>query len=493
MTLVLVNTPTQRYPDEGRSGTYTTMPPFGLGYVATAAAEVIGRENVLIIDGEHEGLSPARLAEKVLSFHPDLVGINMFSPTYEIACEVIENLGPELGQRLLVGGTHAILDPGSILADERIAPYIHAVITGEGEMPIQKILSGVPLESIEGVAYQSEEGTVIRPGWEMPLEHLNDLILDHSFFRNDPNHWSDGITRESYLLSSRGCPFDCHFCAAQQITGRKVRMRNTDSIRRELEQLQENGINYVRFMDDLLLISARRIEELSSVFRDLGLNQDNFGFEANGRANIMCRLPDNYWEMLVEMGFRELEIGIESGSPRILKEMNKSVSPEQVIQTVQRATERGIRIKGFLMVGYPGETVEDLEATLALTSELKDIAGRNIRFSPVPVKAYPGTHLHRQTQELLETAGLKLTDEQPVNLADLFQHDLREEDARILRERTRYNAMHISPEGNPLTLSEIAGGATATEVLWSLAQLILISEGRASFGEGTLGRGKERE
>jgi len=224
--IVFLNTPTRRYRDEGREETYTTIPPYGLGYVATSASKIVGRSNVFVVDGEYLGLSPKKIAQVVLDFNPDFVGLNVTSPNYSVVKETVKYLGSKLGKRIILGGPHVILRAKEVLSDRDINDYLFFVSTGEGEICISQFLEGRRIEDIEGIGYFDKGYAYVKPPKMLTVPQMNELFIDRRFFRNDPNLWDDGKTRESYMLTSRGCPFNCSFCSAKRVCGQKIRSRS---------------------------------------------------------------------------------------------------------------------------------------------------------------------------------------------------------------------------------------------------------------------------
>ena len=472
-TVTLVNTPTQRYSDPRACNLahYSTIPPLGLGYVATAASEVVGTSNVSLLDAEHLRLSVAETAQRVISRRPTFVGVNVTTPNYAIAREIIALVGAELGDCVIVGGTHAILRADTILRDPNISQFIYGVCTGDGEPTIQSLLRGTEPSQIPNFKYEDKSGQVVASSCTKRLtaQELDRLKLDRRFFANDP--LTDGLTTESYLLSSRGCPFRCAFCAAPRLCDKLTR-RSDQSVQAELQTLITNGVNYIRFVDDLLLTSAKRIAALKDIFNSMGLSQSNFGFEATARASITSKLEPHAWQALAEMGLNELEIGIESGSPRILDLMDKGTTRLDVSQTVRQAVAHGIKVKGFFMVGYPTETKQDLDLTVQFARSLKEIGGDHIRFSPVIAKAYPGTALYEDYKSHVAP----LEDDTLIDLTEWISQAYSAREFALFSARTRYNAAHTY-QGRPVVLSELTGGASCEEVLNALAALIVCSGG----------------
>ena len=467
-----INTPTQLYSlmDSLGSTIYSTIPPYGLGYVASASAKILGRDNISFFDAEYLRLSPGQVVEKVLKEKPDIVAINATSPNFFLAKEIVELLGKILGKKIIVGGPHAILSPESFLSDSTISKYILFVGTGDGEPTISAYLKGKNLDQIPNIAYLDQNGKIqiSRIKEKVKSEEIN---LDRSFFLNDIVISGDRI--ESYILAARGCPYSCSFCAAPLINS-TMTTKSKKVLKNEMKQLLDRGVNYIRFIDDLFLISEEKIYELKEIFDELRISKNNFGFEATARSNISVKFEEKTWQVLSDLGLKEIEIGIESGSEKILKLMKKSTNSNNVIVTVENAIQHGIYVKGFLIVGYPYETEDDLQKTLDLTQKLKNIAGNRIRFSPVVAKAYPGTKLYNDLHEHFSGDEILSTDAL-IDLSSYLSDNFTKQEKEILHNRTRYNAVHTKDD-MPIVLSELTDGANLHFVLEILARLILVEK-----------------
>jgi radical SAM superfamily enzyme YgiQ (UPF0313 family) len=450
---------------------YSTIPPLGLGYVATAACEVVPKSNITFVDAEHLRLSPKKIIQTIIGSNPDYVAINATTPNWHIAKNIIIGIQKAINCRIIIGGSHSILASDSILKDSDINHLIFFICIGDGEPTIVNLLKDKDLSQIPNIKYIDKDNNIVQTNNEVTRQFKN-MIIDRSFFLNDP--LINGSKIESYVLSARGCPYKCSFCAAPVISQTFVQ-RESNSIKKELKELLSQGVNYIRFIDDLFLSSKKRLNELQQIWIELGLSETNFGFEATARTNIAHSYSDATWAILVDMGLIEIEIGIESGSQRILVLMSKRTNNKEVIKTVSMAISHGIKVKGFLMLGYPTETIKDLEKTYELARELKAIGGNSIRFSPVIVKAYPGTAIYDKYFHLVDS----LYSDYLLDITKYFTQIFSEHEKNILKNRTRYNAVHTY-KNNPVSLSEMTGGAKLDDVITYLAKIILISENQES-------------
>jgi anaerobic magnesium-protoporphyrin IX monomethyl ester cyclase len=148
-----------------------------------------------------------------------------------------------------------------------------------------------------------------------------------------------------------------------------------------------------RFVDDLFLGYERFIRKCMTAFTTWGIGE-RFVWDATGRINILHRADDALLDVLADNGCREVALGIESGSERLLSYMGKRITPDMTRSVVRRLTERGISVKGYFILGFPTETRDELDATVRHVYELWDIAeGQPGRFraSVFEFRPYPGT------------------------------------------------------------------------------------------------------
>ncbi|MGW0885904.1 phage portal protein [Streptomyces sp. NPDC002671] len=197
---------------------------------------------------------------------------------------------------------------------------------------------------------------------------------------------------EANIVGSRGCPYNCGFCGAAWSANPdvKIRVRSAENIIGELDMLHdEHGVTAFRFVDDLFLGVRDVIYEHMKTFAD-------------HRINVLDRLKDHDLDVLVANGLREVALGIESGSNRMLQAMDKRITTEMTERVTRRLLERGIGVKGYFILGYPGETRDDLDATVRHIRKLWDIADRSpggLRASVFEFRPYPGTPVWKALTE----------------------------------------------------------------------------------------------
>jgi anaerobic magnesium-protoporphyrin IX monomethyl ester cyclase len=389
--LILVNSPLRNYDRAPRLNDFT-LPTLGLGYIATYA-EAAGF-NVGLLDVEAGGLGIAKACAIINEAAPRWVGLNLLAPTYRYSVEILRGLDPAIS--VMLGGHQAKAMPGRILADAMI-PRIDALVLGEAETRVPKLLERSEARALLPRVHWREDGKPRMPdvgGTDRSLlaPDVNGLFLDRKFLPQDP--YRDGEVIESAVVGSRGCPFDCSFCGAAISANPDVsiRTRRPDHILAEIEQLKDRcGVQRVRFVDDLFLANRKVISETLRAFID---GEIGIQWDATGRINVLAAASNELLELLVESGCREIALGIESGSDRLLQHIDKKISVAQINVAVRRLCAAGINVKGYFILGLPTETREEHYETLTLIRSLwqstERLPGR-FRCSVFEYRPYPGT------------------------------------------------------------------------------------------------------
>jgi radical SAM superfamily enzyme YgiQ (UPF0313 family) len=197
------------------------------------------------------------------------------------------------------------------------------------------------------------------------------------------------------MVGARGCPYNCSFCGAAVSANPDITIRTRDphNILAEMHQLRDASISAFRFVDDLFLGARRVIEAMMAAFSTERVS-DWAVWDATGRINVLNRASDATLDVLARNGLREVALGIESGSERILTLIDKRINAGMAHAVVQRLTERGINVKGYFILGFPTETRDEIDTTVRLVHELWELTdplpGR-FRASAFEYRPYPGT------------------------------------------------------------------------------------------------------
>jgi anaerobic magnesium-protoporphyrin IX monomethyl ester cyclase len=390
--LILVNSPLKNYDGQPRLNDFT-LPTLGLGYIATCA-EVAGF-SVDLIDAEALGLGLSQIATTLNERKPRWVGLNLLAPTYAQSVGLLQFLDP--GISVMLGGHQAKAMPEAILRDIGI-PRVDALILGEAETRVPHLLADLRSREKLPAVYWRQDGIPMMPKTQCEDRLLlaPDVdtmpLLDRRFLPQDP--YDDGGILEAAMLASRGCPFDCSFCGAAVSANPDItiRMRKPSGLLEEINQLKSRfGVQRIRFVDDLFLANARVMRETLDVFvRD----RINVSWDATGRINVLAHADNQMLDLMKTSGCREVALGIESGSDRLLSHVDKKISVAQIIAAVTRLCTAGINVKGYFIFGMPTETIVEHQQTVALIRRLwestEGLPGR-FRCSAFEYRPYPGT------------------------------------------------------------------------------------------------------
>ena len=394
---VFINSPLKDYDKMPRRNDFT-LPVLGLGYIATCAKQA--GFNVGVLDAESFGLGVSAIAKITNAASPRWVGLNLLAPSYRNSLAILQNIAGEI--QVMLGGHQAKAMPEDILADHQI-PRIDALVLGEGETRVEELLRNSENRRRLPLVYW-RSGEDIKVGRAATSQEENRYLapdidklpfLDRSFFTQDPFGSEDGRI-EANLVGSRGCPYECSFCGAAKSANPDItiRTRSPENILSEMEWLSNvHSVRAFRFVDDLFLASARFMKLCLPHFIESGVAK-KWVWDATGRINVLANAEDSLLTLVQQAGCREVALGIESGSAKILKYIDKHIQPEMTYRAVEALTSRGINVKGYFILGFPGEREEDMDATIGMIHKLwestENSAGR-FRCSVFEFRPYPGT------------------------------------------------------------------------------------------------------
>lgn len=420
---LFVNAPLRDYSLRPRVNDFT-LPVLGMGYIATyATAQGF---NVGVVDAEALGLGIDQVTGLINEAAPRWAGFNLLAPTYELSARIAAGLDP--GIRVMAGGHQAKAMPSSILHDHRFG-RLQALVLGEGETRVAKLLADRRSRScLPGVLW-------LDPATKTPMTgsgadsvrylspDINTLpFVDRRFLASDPYQAPDGRL-EASMVGARGCPYDCSFCGAAVSANPDItiRTRHPENIVAEMDQLHAAyGVTAFRFVDDLFLGYERFIRRYMAAFSAYQIG-DRYVWDATGRINILHRADDELLDTLAANGLREVALGIESGSERLLAYMGKRIHPDMTRSVLRRLVARGITVKGYFILGFPTESRAELDATVQHVYELWDIADSSpgqFRASVFEFRPYPGTPEWQrlivsgeyEPKQLLDYTAVDLTD-----------------------------------------------------------------------------------
>lgn len=358
--------------------------PWGLAYVAGALAQS-GRM-VEILDAQARQLSKAEVMEEIKKKSFDLVGLSAFSNQFNSARIFSEFIKENFSAPVVVGGPGATHSAELFLKNSRA----DICVIGEGEETIVDLLDNLDnLEKVPGIAFKKGEEVVVNPARPY-LSDLDNLPAPAYHLFNMPDYLSANLFPDTYagrkserykglktinFITSRGCPYSCKFCS-RNFSG--YRQMSVDKIMAELEYLKNQfGAEAIGFSDELFLSKAERVREFSRRVIGLGLY-----WTAQARVNLV---DYQLLKIMKEGNCLGVGFGIESGSQRLLDNMNKMTTVAQIKKAMMACRDLDLGVKAQLIFGYPGENEESVRETIDLLKELDILLTRPFSaITPIP-------------------------------------------------------------------------------------------------------------
>lgn len=385
LEVLIINSPLFR--DKVDDYNEDSLSPLGLGYIATDLWS--NGITVELLDAVSLNIPISEILDIVRKKQPEFVAINVFTTNLHLVKEIVESLDKKV--KCIVGGL-AVKNFYREILSWNTSCFLNIVI-GEGDFVVTAIVQ----ERILDVIYQQENKRVISVSVSsiyFPAD-ISNISLDRSFFINQPVKNKYGFN-EVGIVTSRGCMYNCAFCSAARSLNKElpIRRRSVKSVEREVRELIEyyNNLDCIRILDDLFLRDSLSVKYATGIFNGVPLTWRSM-------AHILSfdKLSDKQLVELKKSGCEEVFIGIESGSPRILKKIHKTSNVDLIKQTIKRLLVTGISVKGYFIVGFNTETREDMQMSYNLAEYLKNLSmGKNaiFRTSVFQFRPYHGTELY---------------------------------------------------------------------------------------------------
>ncbi|MBO9309125.1 MAG: radical SAM protein, partial [Chloroflexi bacterium] len=351
-------------------------PYFPLGLLYLAAVLRQNAYSVAVYDGAFEqGYSGFERA--LARYRPKAVGITALITVRRHALALAE-IAKRHGAMVIFGGPDPTGKPEAYLrhsgADgKRVVDFI---VWDEGEATIIELMNHLTgrhgadllsLRAIRGLRFRDERGEVVSTPPRPAIADMDSIPFparDLVDFEAYKKHWT---ARHGYwsmsMINTRGCPYACTWCQ-KGIFGRSYRSRSAANAAEEMRLIKEQyNPDQIRVVDDITGVDRKWIFE----WRAEVLKRDAaIPFECLSRVNLVD-VP--LLKALQEIGCRKIYFGAESGSQKVLNAMKKGTKVEQIYRAAEACREVGIHVYFFMMVGYPGEELEDLQASVKLLRE----------------------------------------------------------------------------------------------------------------------------
>ncbi len=371
------------------------FPPTGLEYIAANMKDLVGKVTLLDLRYERVYQDPKALS-KFIRNEIDLLCVSIpWESRFEKVCDFVSQLPPEV---CTVVGGHKATEEVEHLFDR--CPNIDLIVRGEGEEIIQQIVTGVPYKDIRGLSYRANGGVVHNE--IHPLPDITRISFpDRSLRKHDYYLFKDDIrlSRHTFdtVLATRGCPFKCKFCTFSLNPLGQKRSYTERPVESVIEELKTVTADVVLFSDDNFFTNPKRSEQLCDLMIE---NRIKKVFVAQTRIDI-AKHP-RVLNKAEKAGFKIFLIGIESPHDRILKQLDKGITQQQVRDAFAVLTQYDIYLHGYFIYGNIGETEEEMLYIPKFAKEIKldSISFQKLRiekFSPLKevVEQTPGYYYNR--------------------------------------------------------------------------------------------------
>lgn len=339
-------------------------PPLGLLYIA-GYLEKYSKHNITIIDSQVGKLDYSSLASRITSVKPDIVGITAMTLTLIDVIKTIDLVKRiDKNIKVVLGGPHVHLFPKETIN----LANVDYLVLGEGEETFKELLDCIDeksrLKKIPGLVFK-DNGEVINTGIRSPIKNLDELPFPARHLVPYTKYTSL-LTKGNIvttIFTSRGCPFQCSFCDRPHL-GKIFRARSPKNVVDELEECTKMGIYEFLFYDDTFAVNKKRVID---VCNEIIRRKLNIAWDIRTRVDTVDEETIKY---LKKAGCHGIHYGIEAGTEKILKILNKRITIGQAKNIFDLTRKYRIKILSYFMIGNPSETKEDIYTTFRVMKVL---------------------------------------------------------------------------------------------------------------------------
>jgi anaerobic magnesium-protoporphyrin IX monomethyl ester cyclase len=365
-----------------------TPMPFGIAYLAS----FLEKEgfSVKIIDLSVEKINNEGILKIIKEVKPKKIGLTCMSVHVSFVKELSKKIKEISDIPIILGGIHPTALPKKSL---EYLPDVDLLVIGEGELTLPEIMKGKKLESIKGIAYRKGKKIQINKPREF-IKNLDILPFPARHLLPNMNKYRLGFDWEgrvpsATIFSSRGCPYNCIYCASKVMWKQKVRFHSSERVLEEIDYLvKDHKIREILFYDDYFALDKPRLKRICD---ELIKRKYDLTWCCLSRVES---IDFETAKLMKEAGCHMISFGVESGSQKILDNMEKGVKVETILKAFEVCKKVGINTKASFIFGGPGETSETIKETQGV---IKKILSDYIwLFIMTPM---PGTKLYQLHEE----------------------------------------------------------------------------------------------
>lgn len=363
--------------------------PINLGYIAA----VLEREGHVVGMVDFNTVPRSELPNFISKHNPGVVGLTAMTSSIYNASNIIseiKGINPKI--ITVLGGVHASALPEQTMRDLDKLDYL---VFGEGERTIAELVRVIAnrgdLKSVKGIVFK-KDGEIIKNEPRELIENLDEIpfparhLIPLELY--EKHHVTRGFSRKEVraieIMTTRGCPNRCIFCAGHINYGQRVRFRSYENITKEMQEcIEKYGAKHFSIEDDTFTLSRDLVIRLCGFFK-----KNRLTWNCNARVNCV---DDELLKIMARSGCKKVAFGIEAGNQEILNKIKKGITVPQAIKAVKSAKKAGIRYVecDFMIGSHVDETVDDVLDSVKLIYELMP------DFLAVSIMCpYPGTEIY---------------------------------------------------------------------------------------------------
>lgn len=355
-------------PNIGSNHPRHVLPPLDIGYCASLLEKSGNKADLIDLNINNQSIN--KLLSHVKENKSNVLVIKAAINTTELTLELSKKIKDAVKKIFLLGPFASLYYKDFIFKGSPI----DLVILDEPELTLLELVENLKknksINHTAGIAYYNKK--IIKTEQRPLINNLDSLPFPkQEFFVNKryPFYYPVNIKKKinvGYILSSRGCQYNCVFClpVERDSYGKAFRMRNPKNVVDEMKLLRSKGVNVIYFIDDFFTGNSKYV---------LNICDEIINRKLNLKWIAQCRIDSLNKDLLVKMkkaGCSTLCLGIESGSDRVLKILNKGINKNQITETVKMIKEQGIMIMADFIIGSPTETKNEMKDSLNLAKKL---------------------------------------------------------------------------------------------------------------------------